>query len=51
MKNGRNILAHANQFRSRMVPEDIEIEEESVIDNQEREEGTSESSYENEVNG
>ena len=47
MKNGQNILAHADQFRSRMVPKNIEIEEESEIDEWKGEEGTSESSNEN----
>ena len=48
MKNEQNILAPADQFRSRMRRKDIEIDKESEIDNQEREKGTSESSYETE---
>ena len=34
MKNGQSILSHSDQFRSRMVAEDIEMEEESKIDEQ-----------------
>ena len=48
MKNGQNILARVDQFRSRMVPEDTEMEEELEIDEQEEEERTGESCYENE---
>ena len=48
MKNGQNILARADQFRNRMVPEDIKMEGESGIDEQAVEEGTREFSHENE---
>ena len=39
MKNGQNILTHPDQFRSRMVLKDIEMEEESEIDEQEERKG------------
>lgn len=28
-KNGENVMVHVDQFKSRMEPEDIEIDEES----------------------
>ena len=43
MKNGQNILTHADQFRSRMGPEDIEMKGESEIAEHKRKEGIRES--------